>query len=243
MKKNTIKKITGIATAAVMAVSTAAATAVTASASGPGNNRTTVTFEACGNWREADAKMSAYFFNSQNGEDTEITLTEQGSKLYTYVPVGYDKVVFMRKAPNGEVWNQTYDLDVKHGGTFKATGFEGKYYVGEWSTKKETKKLTFKVSNEWKEANARFMAYAYNDTNGDKEWFGLNKIDDSTYFVNVSTDYTHVVLVRLPGDAKDSFDQAWNKTCNIRISKLNDCFVVNGWELDATADGNNDFWS
>ena len=243
MKKNTLKKIAGIATATVMAVSTAAVTAVTASAMGPNNNRTTVTFEPCGNWREAGAKMSAHFFNSQNGNKTTIELKENGSKLYTEAPVGYDKVVFLRQSPAGEIWNQTYDLTIMPNETFKATGFEGKYYVGEWQAKKETKQLFLNVSKEWKEANARFMAFVYNDTNGDKQWLGLNKVSDDNYFVNVSADYTHVVFVRLPANATDDFDQAWNKTCNIRIDKLNNCYFVNGWELDKNADGNDAYWS
>lgn len=132
MKKNTIKKIAGIAAAATLAVSTATATAVTASASGPNNNRTHVTFEACGNYGDFGAKMTAYFFNSQNNKNTEVELRNDGGKLFTDIPTGYDKVVFMRKAPTGEIWNQTYDLDVQNNMTYTATDFEGSYYVGYW---------------------------------------------------------------------------------------------------------------
>ena len=133
MKKNTVKKIAGIATAATMAVSAATATTVTAFASGSNNNRTTVSFEACGNYGEYGAKMEAYFFNSQNSQNTTVELRQNDGKLTGYVPTGYDKVVFMRKSPDGKtIWNQTYDLDVHHNETFKATGFEGSYYVGYW---------------------------------------------------------------------------------------------------------------
>ena len=132
MKKNTIKKIAGIATAATLAVSTAAITGVTASAMGPNNNRTHITFEGCGNYGEYGAKMSAYFFNSQSNQNTEITLSDNGGKLYTDIPTGYDKVVLMRKAPSGEIWNQSYDLDVHANGTYQVTGFEGSFYTGYW---------------------------------------------------------------------------------------------------------------
>ena len=132
MKKNTIKKIAGIATAATLAVSTAAITGVTASAMGLNNNRTSVSFEACGNYGEFGAKMEAYFFNSQNNANTTVELQDNFGKLTAYVPTGYDKVVFMRKSADGQIWNQTYDLDVKSNQTYKATGFEGNYYVGYW---------------------------------------------------------------------------------------------------------------
>lgn len=261
MKKNTIgKKIVGIATAAIMTVSTVAVSAVTAFAAGPNNNRPIVSFEPCGNWGEAGAQMKAYFYNSVNSAETTVDLKVFDNKLYTEAPVGYDKVVFMRQNPaNNEIWNQTYDLSIEAGKTYKATSFNGKYYVGEWQgeqqkdQQKEQKtepskkfnEVHFAASNEWKSSGARFMAYAYKEGTDKSEWLKVSRISpySTHYNVNVPTEYTHVIFVRLPGDSANSFDNAWNKTCNIRVSKLSNCYQINGWELDKDADGYNEFWS
>ena len=249
MKKNTIKKITGIATAAVMAVSTAAFTAVTASASGPNNNRTTVTFEPCGNWGECGAKMSAYFFNSQNGQNAEVELRQDGGKLFTEAPATFDKVVFMRRSPSGEIWNQTYDLTIERNMTFKATGFEGKFYTGSWQGEQKAysdpQSISFVPSKEWKQDGARFAAYLYNENTGKNTWANVEQFSANSdyYTVNTTNEYTHVIFVRLPGNAANSFDQAWNKTPNLRISKIQGAFYATGWEQNVNADGYNEFWA
>ena len=259
-KKTMTKRIVSIASAAVMAASTAAVTTSTAFASGPDNNRPVVSFEPCGNWSEAGAQMKAYFFNSVNSAAKTVDMKVFENTLYTEMPVGFDKVVFMRQNPeNNEIWNQTYDLTVEAGKTFKATSFEGKYYVGEWQgeQQKEQQKeqqgeqskmfneVHFAPSAEWKSSGARFMAYAYKEGTDKSEWIAPKQISPySPHFnVNVPVDYTHVIFVRLPGNASNDFSQAWNKTCNIRVSKLSNCYQINGWELDATADGYNEFWS
>ena len=249
MKKNTIKRIAGIATAAVMAVSTAAFTAVTASASGPNNNRTTVSFEPCGDWRACGAKMTAYFFNSQNNQSEEAALIEKGDTLYTYASGTYDKVVFMRKSPDGEIWNQTYDLTIENNKTFKATGFEGKFYTGSWQGEQKAysdpQSISFVPSKEWKQDGARFAAYLFNEYTGKSTWANVEQFSATSdyYTVNTTNDYTHVIFVRLPGNAANSFDQAWNKTPNIRISKIQGAFYATGWEQDVNADGYNEFWA
>lgn len=256
-KKTITKRIVSIASAAVMAVSTAAVTAATVSAAGPDNNKPIVSFEPCGNWGEAGAKMKAYFYNSVNSAATTVDLKVSDNKLYTEAPTGYDKVVFMRQNPaNNEIWNQTYDLKIEAGKTFKATSFEGKYYVGEWQGEKKqdqqqgdkskaTNEVHFTPSTEWYSSNARFMVYAYKEGTDKNEWITPTKISpySSHFNVNVPAEYTHVIFVRLPGNSANDFSQAWNKTCNIRVSKISNCFMINGWELDATADGYNEFWS
>lgn len=257
MKKNSVaKRITGIVSAAVIAATTMTTAAVSVSAAGPNNNLPVVYFEPCGNWGECGAQMKAYFFNNDSNNFREVwkDMKQVDGKLYTEAPYGYDTVVFTRNNPDtNEIWNQTYDLTVEPGNTFKATEFEGKYYKGEWkntqskqeepkSESKVTNQVTFVPSNEWKSDGARFMVYAYNKDTNENAWItpGKRSAEASNYIANVPDKFTHVVFVRLPGNSGNSFDEAWNKTPDINVKNLiGKPYTVYGWALDKYEEGKN----
>ena len=137
-KKTMTKRIVSIASAAVMAASTAAVTTSTAFASGPDNNRPIVSFEPCGDWGACGAKIMAYFFDKDDASNNAwVNMNMSGNKFTASAPSGCDTVLFARVPGNfvpnqTDTWNQTQDLTTKKGGTFKTTGWADKYMNGEW---------------------------------------------------------------------------------------------------------------
>lgn len=94
------------------------------------------------NWKQANARFAAYFFN--NGEKwVDMTLVEGETDLYSVVvPDGFVDVIFVRMNPSASAnnwdnkWNQTSDLKVPTDGTNHYTVAEGAWDkgAGSWST-------------------------------------------------------------------------------------------------------------
>lgn len=94
------------------------------------------------NWKQANARFAAYFFN--NGEAwVDMTLVEGESDIYSVVvPDGFVDVIFVRMNPSASAnnwdnkWNQTSDLKVPTDGTNHYTVAEGAWDkgAGSWST-------------------------------------------------------------------------------------------------------------
>lgn len=94
------------------------------------------------NWKQANARFAAYFFN--NGEKwVDMTLVEGETDIYSVVvPEGFADVIFVRMNPSASAnnwdnrWNQTSDLKVPTDGTNHYTVAEGAWDkgAGSWST-------------------------------------------------------------------------------------------------------------
>ncbi|MEF2919714.1 MAG: hypothetical protein U0O22_04500 [Acutalibacteraceae bacterium] len=93
------------------------------------------------NWKEANARFSAYFFNgSSEPQWVSLTANSKGQYVGT-MPTGYKSVIFVRMNPdttnnnwdNGTKWNQTADLTI-NGNCFTLNSGEWDGANGTWST-------------------------------------------------------------------------------------------------------------
>lgn len=257
MKKVSVKtRIISIFSAAVMLLSFATVGAVSASAA-TDNNQGSVSFEPCGDWGACGAKIMAYFFDKDDASNNAwVNMNMSGNKFTASAPNGCDTVLFARVPGNfvpnqTDTWNQTQDLKIELGKTYKATGFDGKFYTGNWEgsgvtpEEKTVTTLNFVPSQEWRTNNADFQAFFYDQGTGKSAWspmtIGARNIN---YTVQVPEGgYTHVIFVRFEKGKGYDFAKAWNKTIDINISKIsNQPFYATGWELDPTADGTQSEW-
>ena len=246
MKKTSIKtRIMSIVAAAVMACSTAAVSMATASAATADASVATANYTnkfiqvyVSDEWLQDGARVAAYFYNEANNQKEWKNLTQYrpGSKTQgVTVPGDYTHVIFVRLPKDAgnsfdQAWNKTSDLRISDlGNTYSIQGWE--LESGAVSEKKNEAKtvatnmnkfIQVYVSDEWLQDGARVAAYFYNEANNQKEWKNLTQYrpGSKTQGVTVPGDYTHVIFVRLPKDAGNSFDQAWNKTSDLRISDL-----------------------
>ena len=96
------------------------------------------------NWKEANARFAAYFFNA--GGNTWVSMTDSDSDgIYEVnIPVGYvagENVIFCRMNPAttandwGNKWGQTADLVIPTDGKNLYTITDGSWDAGTWSTK------------------------------------------------------------------------------------------------------------
>ncbi|MEF2920700.1 MAG: alpha-amylase family glycosyl hydrolase, partial [Acutalibacteraceae bacterium] len=99
-------------------------------------------FTPSANWKDANARFSAYFFNGSS-EATWVSLTKNSDGKYSAaIPAGnYKSVIFVRMNPNTSTndwestnkWNQTADLTIS-GNYFTLTSSEWDNGNGTWTT-------------------------------------------------------------------------------------------------------------
>lgn len=91
-------------------------------------------------------------------------------------------------------------------------------------------KLYLKVSEEWKQDNARFAAYFY-VTDPKKEcWVSMTRVKNTAdyYECIIPHGYTEVIFVRMNGAATaNNWDNKWTQTADLKIEK--NIFSINGW--------------
>ena len=97
-----------------------------------------------------------------------------------------------------------------------------------------SQRINLSISKEWNSNGAVIAAYFFNSQNNKSEWAKVECQGYMGTFVNVPGDYDYVVFVRLKaGTTKLSFDNAWNKTRDLKISDLNGFYPIHEWEQDA----------
>ena len=194
-------------------------------------------------WKSDGASFAAYFFNSQNNKSEWAEVKSQGYMgTFVNIPGDYDYVIFVRlKAGATEksfdnAWNQTADLRISElNGSYTIKGWEkdANKKDSKGSSDSQTETIKLNISNEWKSDGAHFAAYFFNSQNNENKWEMINQSYMGT-FVKIPGDYDYVVFVRLKaGSTEKSFDNAWNKTADLKISELNGSYTINGWELNA----------
>ncbi|MEE1155468.1 MAG: hypothetical protein UH241_09965, partial [Acutalibacteraceae bacterium] len=206
-------------------------------------------------WAKDNARFSAYFFDGDK-ESTWVSLTATSDGKHAgVIPEGnYKSVIFVRMNPdttannwdNGTKWNQTADLTIS-GNCFTLTSSQWDGGNGTWSTigditiptEKPTNpsgskgKLYFIPSSNWKNNNARFAAYFFNNTT-ENEWVSLTLNDDGRYECAMpEKDYKQVIFVRMnPATTNNNWDNGtkWNQTADLTIS--GNCFTLTSTDWD-----------
>ena len=93
--------------------------------------------------------------------------------------------------------------------------------------------LYLKVSNDWKNDNARFAAcLCYN---GGANWCDMEWVEGNVYQMTVPTDnsYTHVLFCRMnPGTSDNNWSNKWNQTGNLYANDWgsNNAYEITGWD-------------
>lgn len=184
-------------------------------------------------WKISGARFAAYFFNDTTGKNEWVNLTADNGKYSCYVPSGeWEKVIFVRMNPANNTndwqyaWNQTENLDIKYGQYFHIVGWSD---ITQWSTTTtrptvntaiSNKYIFFEPSTKWKEANARFAVYSY-DNNGDK-WTDMQQVNANLYYVYKSDLKNTIIFVRMnPGDSNNKWENKWAQTADLTITNNN----------------------
>ncbi|MEE1155683.1 MAG: hypothetical protein UH241_11065, partial [Acutalibacteraceae bacterium] len=103
----------------------------------------------------------------------------------------------------------------------------------------KTATIYFVPSKNWKDANARFAAYFF-DNNGSEAWASLKEGSNGMYSADYDSKYTNVIFVRMnPESTTNSWDNGvkWNQTADLKIE--NQCFTL----AEGVWDNGNGTWS
>ena len=206
-------------------------------------NSNGIYFRPNSQWKEANARFAAYFYNGSKNEWKE--LTKNGDIYSCEKPTNnYTHVIFVRLNPEGNEdsqknnglhwdykWNQTINLKLPVGG-------ENFYSLEEdvWRGK-----IRLKPNSNWKGDNARFAAYFF-EKSGDKTtkevWNSMFKEDENTYWCDIPDGCSKVIFCRMNPNTEtngwdNDGDNMWNQTSDLDIPEDdNDLYTVkeNTWD-------------
>ena len=101
----------------------------------------------------------------------------------------------------------------------------------------EDNMIYFVPSDNWKQDNARFAVYAWNDSSS--IWLSLTETD-GVYTADLGDGYSNVIFCRMnPSTTENNWNNKWNQTADLTIPEEMNCFTVNTGEWD----GANGTWS
>ena len=205
-------------------------------------NSNGIYFRPNSQWKEANARFAAYFYNGSKNEWKD--LTQNGDIYSCEKPSGYTHVIFVRLDPAGRgnstknnglhwdyKWTQTINLKLPVGG-------ENFYSLEEdvWRGK-----IRLKPNSNWKGDNARFAAYFF-EKSGDKTtkevWNSMFKEDENTYWCDIPDGCSKVIFCRMNPDTEtngwdNDGNNMWNQTSDLDIPEDdNDLYTVkeNTWD-------------
>lgn len=100
------------------------------------------------------------------------------------------------------------------------------------------KGMTFylKPSSEWKQSNARFAVYFFDNAAGKNTWVDMTKVSNDLYKVtspNKSTDpqYKNLIFCRMdPSKTQNNWNNKWNQTADLEYDGCRELYVVTGWD-------------
>ena len=211
------------------------------------------------NWKANEAYFAAYYWTATGDAWVVLTATEDAYIYEGEVAADATGMIFCRMNPayttpgwnvsEGEVvveehvWTQTDDLVVP-------TDANNYYYVTGWTSGEwheagyEFPEVTLPATlylqpNEnWKQANARFAAYFFN--NGET-WVDMTDADaDGIYEVVVPTEaaYPNVIFCRMnPGTTENTWANKWNQTGDLTMpTDANVLYIVPADAWDGSDD-------
>lgn len=174
---------------------------------------------------------------------TSVTAISTGTVIAHFVESLYDITVQASNNAHGKVTQSATQAGVSTAITITADPMEGYEFTG-WSkdgditianinsttttltatsagtvtanfAAKGSTPIYFKANHRWKQADARFAIYYWNDNN-QNGWDNLEKICGEDYYkAEVPAGYTGVKIVRFdPNESTNSFDKDWNESAN-----------------------------
>ena len=194
-------------------------------------NSNGIYFRPNSQWKEANARFAAYFYNGSKNEWKE--LTQNGDIYSCEKPSGYTHVIFVRLDPAGRgnstknnglhwdyKWTQTINLSLPTDGknfySLEEGAWRGQIYL--------------KPNSNWTQGNARFAAYffeKYNDETTKAEWHSMFKEDDGTYWCGIPDGCSNVVFCRMnpahsdnrwnTNEDTDETKRVWNQTSDLTV--------------------------
>lgn len=100
------------------------------------------------------------------------------------------------------------------------------------------KGMTFylKPSSEWKQSNARFAVYFFDNAAGKNTWVDMTKVSNDLYKVtspNKSTDpqYKNLIFCRMdPSKKQNNWNNKWHQTADLEYDGCREFYIVTGWD-------------
>lgn len=187
----------------------------------PSSNTTGTNSES---WAKGDERYAAYFYGDGDGwvdmSDTD------GNGLYECViptDKDYTHVIFCRMNGSNKEncwdakWAQTVDLSINPNHCYTVTTKKEDKYEGTWSEYTKSQTVYLKPSTKWKEANARFAVYFFNES-GKNSWVDMINTGEGIYECITPKGYLKMIYVRMdPSKPANNWDNDWAQTSNLNV--------------------------
>ena len=194
---------------------------------------TTVYLKPLDFWPSDNARFAIYIWEGDRNKWVEMESVDCEKQYYSAnIPSGYTNFKYVRLNPTGKgdaskndglhwdyKWNETGDLTVQ----------KDLLYI--------TPRIYIKPNANWKQADARFAAYFYEDGK-EAQWMSMYK-DGDYYYCNVVNGYSKVIFCRMnPATETNEFANCWNKSADQTIA--GNCFTINAneWGCNGNGEGN-----
>ena len=161
-----------------------------------------------GAWASSNAKFAIYASSGNEGESYNMEQSDCNNEHYQCDINGkYNTINIRRMSDNGTViWNEIKNLTIPE---------EGMCFY-------DRTKLYLKPNANWKQADARFAAYFYLNSDGEKhKWMSMLATDEEgVFYCDYPTEYAYdrVIFCRMdPATVENDWNNKWNQTKNIDL--------------------------
>ena len=186
-------------------------------------------------WPADNARFAIYIWGAGKEDRwVEMQPVDCEKQYYSaYLPSGYSDFKYVRLDPAGKgkaSQNDGLHWDYKWNETGNLTVQKDLLYI--------TPRIYIKPNANWKQADARFAAYFYEDGK-EAKWMSMYK-DGDYYYCNMVEGYSKVIFCRMnPATETNEFANCWNKSADQTIAA--NCFTINTdeWGCNGNGEGNN----
>ena len=175
-------------------------------------------------WPADNARFAIYIWgDGKEDRWVEMQPVDCEKQYYSaYLPSGYSNFKYVRLNPTGKgnaSKNDGLHWDYKWNETGNLTVQKDLLYI--------TPRIYIKPNANWKQADARFAAYFYEDEKEEK-WMSMYKEGDY-YYCNAVDGYSNVIFCRMnPSSETNNWENCWNKSADQTIA--GNCFTVTAGE-------------
>lgn len=185
---------------------------------------TTVYLKPNAAWKQANARFAVYYWaNGDKNAWSDMENIDCNNEYYSAeIPSNCTGFQFVRMNganntnSDGNVWNRTSDLTVPKDG----------------KTMLDMSKVYLKPNGNWKADGARFAAYFYVSSDGNKNtWVDMTITnEDGVYYCQYPSDknYDHVTFGRMNGSTTaNNWDNRWDQTNGMSLYSGENYFTIN----------------
>ena len=183
---------------------------------------TTVYLKPNAAWKQASARFAVYYWNNSQNSWASMTAIDCNNEYYSAeIPSDCTGFQFVRMNganntnSDGNVWNRTSNLTVPK----------------DSKTMLDMSKVYLKPNGNWKTGGARFAAYFYVSSDGNKNtWVDMTITnEDGVYYCQYPSDqnYDNVIFGRMNGSTTaNNWDNRWDQTNGMSLYSGENYFTI-----------------